>query len=212
MVRNMLLWTAVAFMAAGAVAQPGPGGEAGAGMKQRRAFFVERADKLNLTDQQKKEMQNLRIELQRKNIPLQSQVRLARLEIQQLMAAEKPEKGKIEKWMKEVSDLQLQMKLNGVNHMFAVRAILTPEQLKEWKDGRHSGMGMGRDMRPGTGMRGRVNAPMMERRFRWIEGEDGAEVEVGEDGDDEQDVVIERKIENKGGEKTIRLKVEKKAE
>jgi Spy/CpxP family protein refolding chaperone len=93
-------------------------------------------DKLNLTDDQKKEFAKLRIEMQRKNTPVQSQIRLARLEIQQAMLAEKPDRGKIEKSMREISDLQLQIKLNRLDHMFAMKSVLTPEQQKLWKEQR----------------------------------------------------------------------------
>jgi Spy/CpxP family protein refolding chaperone len=94
------------------------------------------ADKLNLTDAQKKDFARLRIEMARKNIPLQSQIRLARLEIQQSMLADKPDKAKIEKSMRQISDLQLQVKLNGLDHLFAMKEVLTPDQLKLWKDQR----------------------------------------------------------------------------
>jgi Spy/CpxP family protein refolding chaperone len=96
-------------------------------------------EKLNLTDQQKEGMQKLRIEMQKKNTPILSQIRLARLEIQQLMMAENPDKAKIEAQMKEISGLELKVKLNALDHQFAVRNLLTPEQRKIWKEGRRGG-------------------------------------------------------------------------
>ncbi len=114
-------------------------GRAGAGMRQRVMQYRERAaDKLNLTDDQQKQMQKLRLDLEKKNTPLQSQVKLARIDIREQMMADKPDRTRIEKSMKQVSELQFQLKLNGLDHMFAVRNILTPEQLKNWH-----GMGMG---------------------------------------------------------------------
>lgn len=116
-------------------------GQAGQGPRQRLMQMRERgAERLNLTDEQKKEMQKFQIDLQKKNIPIQSQIRLAKLDIREQMIADKPDKAKIEKLMKQVSDLQLQVKMNGLDHMFAVRNILTPEQLKDW----HGMMGPGR--------------------------------------------------------------------
>ena len=105
--------------------------------------------KLNLTDQQKESMQKLRIEMQKKNTPLMSQIRLARLEIQQLMMAENPDRAKVESQMKEISSLELKVKLNGLDHMFAVRNLLTPEQRKIWKEERGENFmgGMGPQMR-----------------------------------------------------------------
>jgi Spy/CpxP family protein refolding chaperone len=134
------------------LAQPGtgtgaPGQDAAKGRMRQDAvrgqfigqFMRERAamaEKLNLTDQQKKDMQKLRIEMEKKNTPLASQIRLARLEIQQLMLSDNPDKAKIEKQMKEVSDLELKMKLNGLDHAFAMKNILTPEQQKIWRENR----------------------------------------------------------------------------
>ncbi len=141
--KAVLVAAATVLLSGLGVAQPMQGmgqGQAGQGQRQRLMQMHERRmEKLNLTDEQKKEMQKLRIDLQRKNIPIQSQIRLARLDIREQMAADKPDKAKIEKLMKQVSDLQLQVKMNGLDHMFAVRNILTPEQLKEW----HGMMGPG---------------------------------------------------------------------
>jgi Spy/CpxP family protein refolding chaperone len=142
--KGVILLSAVALAATIAVSQQQPGAQSGQRMGLRRDVVRPRAqmaEKLNLTDQQKLDMQKLRIEMQRKNIPLQSQIRLARLEIQQLMLADKPDRAKLEKWMREVSDLQLQIKLNGLDHMFAMKNLLTPEQQKLWKEQR-GGQGM----------------------------------------------------------------------
>jgi Spy/CpxP family protein refolding chaperone len=54
--------------------------------------------------------------------------------VKELFAAASPDKGAIEKKMKEVSELQFQEKVNGLDHLFAVRAMLTPEQQKLWKE------------------------------------------------------------------------------
>ena len=123
-----------------ATAAMSQGGQ-GAGQMQgpRRDIVRQRermADKLNLTEDQKKELARLRIEMQRKNTPVESQIQLARLEIQQAMLADKPDRAKIEKSMKEISGLQLQIKLNGLDQMFAMKNVLTPEQQKIWKEER----------------------------------------------------------------------------
>ncbi len=150
---------------------------AGQGIRQRLVQVRERGmDKLNLTDEQKKQMQRLQLDLQKKNTPIQSQIRLARLDIREQMMADKPDKAKIEKAMKQVSDLQLQVKMNGLDHMFAVRGILTSEQLKNWH-----GMGPGGEE--------------MQRRFRFFRQGLGMNSPV-EDFDEElnpdEEIVIER--------------------
>jgi hypothetical protein len=80
--------------------------------------------------------------------------------------ADKVDRGAIEKSVKQVSDMQSQLKLNFVDFWFGVNNILTPEQQKAWKE--HIG-GMG--PRFGAGFRGRMpmgrgrmmHRPMMDQ-------------------------------------------------
>lgn len=135
----MTVLSAIAFAQPGpGMGQPGPcaGVCEGSGPCKGERPMHERKDmmaKLNLTEDQRAQVQKIRFDLQKKQTALQSKIKIARLEIQELFAAASPDKGAIEKKMKEVSDLQLQEKLNGLDHMFAVKAILTPEQQKTWK-------------------------------------------------------------------------------
>lgn len=104
---------------------------------------------LNLTDQQKVQMEKLRTELEKKQVAVQGKIAVLRVELKELFQAENPDRSAIEKKMKEVSDLQHQLKINGLDHLFAVKGILTPEQQKEWKKHmlamgeQRMGMGMG---------------------------------------------------------------------
>jgi Spy/CpxP family protein refolding chaperone len=152
MIRNVVLAAAATMLISSAgISQEQTAGmpeRAGQGMRQRLTHVRERAaEKLNLSDAQQKEMRKLRLELERKNTPLQSQIRLARLEIQEQMMADKPDRAKIEKFMKQVSELELQAKLNRLDHQFAVRGILTPDQLKNWHGPHGDGPQMQRRMR-----------------------------------------------------------------
>jgi Spy/CpxP family protein refolding chaperone len=127
---------AAVFMIAAAVsfsfAQPGlgPGPNAGPNAHSMRQ---EMKAKLNLTEAQETQMQKLRFDLEKKQTTVQSKIKLLRIDMKELLAGENPEKNAIEKKMKEVSDLQLQEKLNVLDHMFTVKGILTPEQQKIWK-------------------------------------------------------------------------------
>lgn len=118
---------------------------------------------LNLSEQQKTQMEKLRTELEKKQVTVQGKIAVLRVEMKELFQAENPDRGAIEKKMKEVSDLQHQMKVNGLDHMFAVKGILTPDQQKIWK--KHMlqlgeerfgmGMGMGKGPEGRMRMRGR---------------------------------------------------------
>ena len=91
-------------------------------------------DKLQLTDEQQIKAGKLRIDFQRQEAEVESKIRIARLDMKELFMAENLDRVSIEKKLKSISDLQYQMKLAHVNHLFAVREILTPEQRKVWKN------------------------------------------------------------------------------
>jgi Spy/CpxP family protein refolding chaperone len=93
----------------------------------------EMMEELKLTDAQKGQMEKLRTELEKKQVAVQGRIAVLRVELKELFQAENPDRGAIEKKMKEVSDLQHQLKVNGLDHLFAVKGILTADQQKLWK-------------------------------------------------------------------------------
>jgi Spy/CpxP family protein refolding chaperone len=109
----------------------GPGGRRADRPMRGRADLIA---KLNLTEDQQAQLQKLRINFQKKQTELRSKIRLIRLDMQELFTAPNPDRAAIEKKMKEVSDLQYQEKLNGLDHLFSMKAILTPEQQKIVRD------------------------------------------------------------------------------
>ena len=90
-------------------------------------------DKLQLTDEQQIKIEKLRIGFQKKEAELQSKARIARLDLKEIFIAETPDRAAIEKGLKTISDLQYQRKLAHVDHLFAVREMLAPDQRKVWK-------------------------------------------------------------------------------
>ena len=154
-----VVFTIAAAAASLSFAQPGMGPGPGAGWKggsEGRGMRQEMKAKLNLTEQQETQMQTLRFDLEKKQTTLQSKIKLLRIDMKELLAGENPEKNAIAKKMKEVSDLQLQEKMNVLDHMFAAKAILTPEQQKIWKQ--HM-------KQMGPEMKQRMMGRMMERRI-----------------------------------------------
>jgi Spy/CpxP family protein refolding chaperone len=88
---------------------------------------------LKLTDQQRKDIQDLRFDLQKKMIEQQAKVKTARLELAELFKADTPDKAAIENKAAEVSQLQSQQRILALDHWFAVNKLLTPDQQKVWK-------------------------------------------------------------------------------
>ena len=119
-----------AALAAGTLnAQPGPG--AARPDRPRRDNLME---KLQLTDQQKDQMAKFRTQFQKANEELASKLRLNRIDLRDLARAEKADKAAIQKNVKAATELQEKMKLNHIDHLFAVRDILTESQQKIWKE------------------------------------------------------------------------------
>ena len=110
------------------------------------------AERLNLSDEQKTQMHQIRIAHQKQQVQREAKVKLARIELKELMAADDPNRSAIEKKTKEISDLQYQAKLEMIDHLFKVRSILTPEQREIFKGHMLRGGRGGRGPRPG--MRG----------------------------------------------------------
>jgi Spy/CpxP family protein refolding chaperone len=88
---------------------------------------------LSLTAAQETDLQKLRIDLEKKQTQVQSKIRTERLDLKSLFLADNPDRAAIEKGLKTISDLQFQLKVNGLDHWYAVKSILTPEQQKTWK-------------------------------------------------------------------------------
>jgi len=135
MVKRLVMTSLLAAALAGpSFAQPeaqsdvqmGPGRRL---MQERNVMM----DKLNLNEQQQSQMEKFRLEMQKKQITLQSKIGLLRLDLKEIFLGDNPEKSAVEKKMKEISDLQHQEKVAFVDHLFAVKSILSAEQQKIWK-------------------------------------------------------------------------------
>ena len=60
-------------------------------------------EELNLTDQQEAQWRELRFSLEKKQTTARAKVNVARIELKELMSAEKSDRGAIEKKTKEIS-------------------------------------------------------------------------------------------------------------
>ncbi len=145
-----------------AVAQPAAAPEKADRPMQRHQRMM---SMLNLTEQQRDQVEKLRIDQQKAATDTHAKIRIARLELRELFLADKLDRGAIEKKVDAISDLQRKAKSQMVDHLFAVYGVLTPEQQKIWKDHmgamgmgegprwrmHQRGHGMGRGMGPGMG-------------------------------------------------------------
>lgn len=175
MLKRMFVAAAlVAGLLSPSLAQPGPGTDKQMRPDDARPRREAMMKDLKLTDQQQAQMDKMRIEMKKQQVTLQGKIRLLRVEMQELMLAENPDKNAIQKKMKEVSDLQLQEKEAFVDHLFAVKGILTADQQKIWKQHmRQAGKGLleGRIMQRHGAMKD-CSCGMMQRQERMHDRQD----------------------------------------
>jgi Spy/CpxP family protein refolding chaperone len=116
--------------------------------------------RLNLNDQQKKQVEQLRFDMQKQLIGVRGKLETARLELRELLSADNPDKAAIEKKMNEIAQIRVQKESVRLDHWFQVSKLLTPEQQKVWKEVlKHpfrdrARAWMGQRMRDGRGPRG----------------------------------------------------------
>lgn len=117
-------WILAASLISGGVllAQPG------------RGPLRECVEELNLTDAQQTQIEKLRLEHEKKVVQQRARLQEARIEMRSQMRSEKPERAALEKAARAMTDARSQMEMARLDHWLEVRALLTPEQQKLWKD------------------------------------------------------------------------------
>lgn len=101
----------------------GPGVGRGPGGEELRA-------RLNLSDDQRKRLADIRDRQAREAIPIQGDLRLAQLDMRKLIRADKPDLRAIEAQIDKVSALRARLEKSRVAHRLEARAVLTPAQQK----------------------------------------------------------------------------------
>ncbi len=85
---------------------------------------------LNLTAEQQSQISDLRLQLQKEMLPLRSELMTKRNELKLLMTAEKPDMGKINRKIEEISKIRTEIQKKRVAHRLKIRSLLTEEQRK----------------------------------------------------------------------------------
>ncbi|MCL4539802.1 MAG: Spy/CpxP family protein refolding chaperone [Bacteroidetes bacterium] len=118
------------FAAGAAVAQPEPPRMHQMPMMHVPMLFA----RLKLTDQQKAEMQKIRLNLMQKQIDIRASIAHARLDYAELASATNPDQNALAAKIQDIAKLQGELRSNRLEGWFEVNTILTPEQQKIWKD------------------------------------------------------------------------------
>lgn len=139
-------WLAAAGILAASVAlAQGPGRREpvvwdAAGMKER----------LGLTDQQMEQLRSRRLEAAKERVKIRSDMRIARIELRELMTSPTPDEKAVMAKARQIGDLYAQLLETRVAHGLALKKILSPEQQQKLREMRAAGRGPGpREGRPG---------------------------------------------------------------
>jgi len=89
--------------------------------------------RLKLTDEQKKDVNKIKVDMKKQLIDQKAKLQKARLELQEIFKVDSPDKSAIEKKLNEIADLEVQARMIKVDSWFAVNKLSTPEQQKIWK-------------------------------------------------------------------------------
>ena len=83
---------------------------------------------MKLTDHQRTSIERLRRELKKLNIPLQKEVELKSIELEEMLEVESPNREKIMQSIKRIGDLNAQIRINYILTQLEIRKFLTVEQ------------------------------------------------------------------------------------
>lgn len=95
---------------------------------------------LGLSDAQVSQLRTLRFEAAKAGLQARTDVKLKRLELQELMQADEPNQAAIDKTLRGLADAQYALMKNRIQHQLAMRQVLTPEQRKKMEGMKHQFM------------------------------------------------------------------------
>jgi Spy/CpxP family protein refolding chaperone len=115
---------------------------------------VELLKHLNLNEKQKATIRDTRSKFMKDAISKMAEVRIAKLELRDILAKEPANMQFVETKLKEIASLKVEMRLARIKAMEEVKAQLTPEQKKKFRDGIQKQWTSGQFRRRGHGPMG----------------------------------------------------------
>lgn len=108
-------------------------GNMGRMMEQRadHAFFLDRAGELGLSAEQVSELKTLQVDCRKDNIRVAAEVKIARLELSELLADGNWSLKDAEALVRKVQTLEGDIQVRHLQALSAARKVLTDEQLKQ---------------------------------------------------------------------------------
>jgi Spy/CpxP family protein refolding chaperone len=87
---------------------------------------------LNLSDEQKSKIEDLRLNFQKEKLPLQSKIHELRTNLKLELTKDSYNEKKVDQLLDQVESLKTEMHKKRINHMRNVRNLLTDEQKKKF--------------------------------------------------------------------------------
>ncbi|MDZ7331292.1 MAG: Spy/CpxP family protein refolding chaperone [candidate division KSB1 bacterium] len=87
---------------------------------------------LNLTDEQKNKVAELRLAFQKELLPLRTELQSKAAELQLLETEATPNLNQIDRLIDQIEQIRTKIHKARVRHQMAIRNILSPEQQKVW--------------------------------------------------------------------------------
>jgi Spy/CpxP family protein refolding chaperone len=95
--------------------------------------YGDRAGKmLNLSDEQKSKIEDLRLTFQKQKLPLQSKIQELRNDLKLELTKDNYDEKKVDQTLDQIGALKKEMYKKRINHMRSVRNLLTDEQKKKF--------------------------------------------------------------------------------
>ena len=128
---------------------------------QGHHMMGKRLEALDLTAEQKGKLKSLRAEGQKAMVQLQADVKIARIELREVMRQATTKQTDINKAVDKLNQAQSKMTTARVNQMVKMKGVLTPEQFEKMEEMGHGrremhGRGMMHRRGMGRGMRGEL--------------------------------------------------------
>lgn len=108
----------------------------GARMKGNGQYRMDKYEKLNLSDDQKDEIQELRFDHQSKMIEIRAEFKKTTLELRRLLTSSDLEKKEYLSLVEKRNNIRSKMELEKAEHRLNVLSLLTDEQKKLWNEDR----------------------------------------------------------------------------
>lgn len=100
----------------------------------KREFFLCCKEGLELTDEQVTSLKSIKMDFMKGEIQKEADLKLAELELKELMSAEKLNMVKVEKMIKNMHAMKAEKKIAHLKAFEKAKTILTPEQMEKKKE------------------------------------------------------------------------------